>query len=70
MSAFGNTDGIERFIKLLELAKLDLKKHQVEGVKWMLERETQENPFNEVRGGINADEMGLGKTIMMIGTIV
>ena len=70
MSEFTSAQGIERFVKLLELAKLDVKPHQLSGVKWMLKKETDEKPFDGVRGGINADEMGLGKTIMMIGTIV
>ena len=70
MSKFTSAEGIERFVKLLELAKLDVKPHQLSGVKWMLSKETEPIPFDGVRGGINADEMGLGKTIMTIGTIV
>lgn len=66
MTTFKDVEGVDRFAKLLEIAKLDPKPHQMEGVTWMLEREKQE----KVKGGINADEMGLGKTIMMIGTIV
>ena len=62
--------GIERFTKLLDIAKLDAKPHQLEGVQWMLNREMQSTTTDKVFGGINADEMGLGKTIMMIGTIV
>jgi SNF2 family DNA or RNA helicase len=38
--------------------------HQVEGIQWMLHRETQ-----IPSGGILCDEMGLGKTIQMIGLI-
>lgn len=38
--------------------------HQVEGVRWMMERETM-----EPSGGILCDEMGLGKTIQMLGLI-
>lgn len=56
------------FQSYIEGAGLDPKPHQVEGVKWMLEREKTEH--NGVRGGIVADEMGLGKTIMMIGTML
>lgn len=41
------------------------KEHQVVGVKWMLEREADD----EVSGGILADEMGLGKTIQFLGLI-
>lgn len=38
--------------------------HQVEGVRWMLERESM-----TPSGGILCDEMGLGKTIQMIGLL-
>ncbi len=38
--------------------------HQVEGVKWMLQREAK-----EPSGGILCDEMGLGKTIQVLGLI-
>lgn len=40
--------------------------YQHEGVKWMLNRELQDN---NLKGGILADEMGLGKTMQMIATI-
>jgi SNF2 family DNA or RNA helicase len=41
--------------------------YQVEGVKWMLNRETHtEGP----KGGFLCDEMGLGKTIQIIATIL
>ena len=39
--------------------------YQVNGVKWMLNREVSRYP-----GGINADEVGLGKTIMTIATMI
>jgi len=42
--------------------------HQVEGVKWMIEREKQEVAI--CRGGILADDMGLGKTWQTIGLII
>ena len=70
MSTFVEVQGVERFVKLLELAKLDMKKHQQSGVAWMLSKEKDGQSISGVQGGINADEMGLGKTIMMIGTIV
>lgn len=38
--------------------------HQVQGVKWMLERETK-----EPKGGLLCDEMGLGKTIQVLGVV-
>jgi SNF2 family DNA or RNA helicase len=43
--------------------------HQTEAVKWMLEKEMQQDNIG-CRGGLLADEMGLGKTIMMIGLLV
>ena len=51
--------------------------HQVEGVRWMLEREKCGVEVNHkkkgtvtVRGGLQCDEMGLGKTIQVVGTMV
>jgi len=44
--------------------------YQLEGVKWCVHSETDDQPLYGVRGGFLADEMGLGKTIMMIGTFV
>lgn len=38
--------------------------HQVEGIRWMLQRE-EDDPS----GGLLCDEMGLGKTIQMLGLI-
>ena len=46
----------------------EYKEHQVFGVNWMLERESEEDK-EKVKGGILCDEMGLGKTIQMIGLI-
>lgn len=40
---------------------LELLPHQIEGVKWLLERER-----STPSGGLLCDEMGLGKTIQMI----
>lgn len=45
-----------------------LKPHQVEGIRWMLERETANSC--SATGGIVADEMGLGKTYMVISYII
>jgi len=47
--------------------------YQVDGCKWMLEREMDEGMFydtNVSKGGILADEVGLGKTLMSICMIV
>ena len=53
---------LRRYNRWLRLAKVDKKSYQVEGVRWMLEREPR-------GGGILADEMGLGKTFQMMGLI-
>lgn len=42
-----------------------LMPHQVEGVKWLLNREAQ-----ATKGGVLADDMGLGKTIQMISLML
>ena len=47
---------------------LDKKKHQTEGMEWVLNREL--NPTVGPKGGFVCDEMGLGKTILMLGAIV
>jgi SNF2 family DNA or RNA helicase len=41
--------------------------HQVEGIRWMMGRESGDAPW--CRGGILADDMGLGKTFQIIGLI-
>ena len=65
---------MNRFENWLRIANLDKKKHQIEGIKWCLNRELLlDNDYhndNNVRGGILADEMGLGKTILMLGCII
>ncbi|GAQ79108.1 putative SNF2 family N-terminal domain containing protein [Klebsormidium nitens] len=38
-------------------------RHQVEGLKWMLEQEERTMPL---KGGILADDMGLGKTLQVV----
>lgn len=62
--------GLKKFNDWLSLAKLDKKKYQEEGVKFLLEREFDAEPFRDCKGGIIADEMGLGKTIMTLGLIL
>ena len=47
--------------------------YQSDGVKWMLQREFDENILcDEIvsRGGVLADEVGLGKTLMSISVII
>lgn len=61
-----NQISVEPFKHMLSIGKLDTKEYQLDGVNWMLERETSE----QIKGGILADEMGLGKTIQMLGTIL
>ena len=56
---------MKKYHKWIKITGLDLNKHQVDGVRWMLGRES-----GNMRGGIIADEMGLGKTYMMMGLIV
>jgi SNF2 family DNA or RNA helicase len=59
-----------RYNEWLQLAKLDTKKWQLNGMKWILFHELCQKPAYKTRGGIIADEMGLGKTILMLGAIV
>ena len=63
---------MENFWVFLKKANLETKKHQIEGVKWCLEKELQGTTIykQNIRGGIIADDMGLGKTIQMLGIIV
>jgi SNF2 family DNA or RNA helicase len=58
---------MERFVKLIDTAKLDHKSYQYNGVEWCLRNEIRPNPICNIRGGFIADEMGLGKTITIIG---
>ena len=51
---------MRKYVKWVGITGLDLKKHQVDGVRWCLERESVNV------GGIIADEMGLGKTMQII----
>jgi SNF2 family DNA or RNA helicase len=52
--------------------KVKLLPHQVEGVAWMIEKETGEHSKRGKlpKGGILADDMGLGKTIQSIALIL
>jgi SNF2 family DNA or RNA helicase len=55
---------METFKKWLVECGKDVLDHQVDGMRWILERETRKV------GGIVADEMGLGKTTLAMGTII
>ena len=59
---------IQIFKNYLASANLEVKRHQLEGVEWLLDQELNPQDKNNI-GGICADEMGLGKTIQMLGLI-
>ena len=63
---------MNHFNTFLQLADLESKPYQEEGVRWGLSKETEGGLTDgkRVRGGLLADEMGLGKTIQMIGAMV
>ncbi|KAF2196909.1 hypothetical protein GQ43DRAFT_404132 [Delitschia confertaspora ATCC 74209] len=56
----------------VEGMKVKLLPHQVDGVSWMLEKETGaiKKKGKLTRGGILADDMGLGKTIQSLALII
>ena len=57
---------LARAQKFIKEAGFKLYPHQIEGIKWMIEKEKNKNKI----GGILADDMGLGKTIQMISLII
>ena len=59
-----------RFRTMLERSKMDVKRHQQQGVEWCINREVSPSAYGPVRGGILADEMGLGKTVQMLGLML
>lgn len=56
----------------VEGMKVKLLPHQIDGVSWMVEKETGTKKTRGVfpKGGILADDMGLGKTIQSIALIL
>lgn len=60
------TSNMDIFEKWIDIACLERKQHQIDGVAWALEREMN----TQYKGGVIADEMGLGKTIQIIGLMV
>lgn len=56
----------------VEGLKVTLLPHQVEGVKWMCDKETGQRTTKGVfpKGGILADDMGLGKTVQAIALML
>jgi SNF2 family DNA or RNA helicase len=63
-----------RYNKAVRALKTSLyAPYQVEGVKWMIEREMDDSQLfdeNVSKGGVVADEVGLGKTLMSISMLV
>ena len=57
---------VARFQEWIQMAGLDPKDYQTDGVTRMLALENDDTPQ---KGGFLADEMGLGKTIQMLGII-
>lgn len=72
-----NVECVEEFLIPL-WDKFQYFDHQVNGIRWMLEKEKIGTEISHpkrsgavtVRGGLQCDEMGLGKTIQVIGTMV
>ena len=65
--------GLSEFKKWIQISNLEEKKHQIEGIRWCLQRELEteytDSTYYSKQGGIIADEMGLGKTILSLGLI-
>lgn len=58
-----NLINIQKYANFCKSKNIIIKRHQVYGVLWCIQRELS-------KGGIIADEMGMGKTIQMIGTMI
>ena len=69
MSSITMNQCMENYKKWLNLASLDSKEYQMDGIRFMLSKELDTKPYMDATGGILADEMGLGKTIQMLGLI-
>lgn len=56
----------------VEGLKVNLLPHQVDGVKWMCNKETGQRTTKGIypKGGILADDMGLGKTVQAIALMI
>jgi SNF2 family DNA or RNA helicase len=57
---------------VIEGLKVTLLPHQIEGVKWMCDKETGRRATKGIfpKGGILADDMGLGKTVQAIALLL
>ena len=63
-----HAEQVQLFKNWISHAGLDLKPHQLDGIKWALGREI--TLYSGFPGGFLCDEMGLGKTILMLGIII
>ncbi len=59
---------LTKFLKFVDNVNLTRETHQIEGVQWCAQRETDDVEF--MKGGLLADDMGMGKTIVMLGLMV
>lgn len=57
---------------IVEGLKVTLLPHQIEGVRWMCDKETGQRTTKGIfpKGGILADDMGLGKTVQAIALML
>lgn len=61
---------MKKFNSWIKLAKLDTKTFQDDGIRFILQREFDSEPYRKCQGGLIAYDMGLGKTIMTLGVLV
>jgi SNF2 family DNA or RNA helicase len=67
-----NDDDDDEGDGVLEGLKVTLLPHQIDGVRWMCDKETGRKTTKGIfpKGGILADDMGLGKTVQAIALIL
>ena len=62
---------MDSYYSWIQDKNLEKKPHQIDAIKWCLEKEQGTELFGRtIKGGILADEMGLGKTYELLGTMV
>ncbi|KAJ5226052.1 hypothetical protein N7468_007277 [Penicillium chermesinum] len=68
----GEEEDDEEDDAIVEGLKVTLLPHQVEGVRWMCDKETGRRTTKGIfpKGGILADDMGLGKTVQAISLLL
>lgn len=66
LTYYNLTAKMSKLWKLSRTVNYDIKKHQISGIEWAIQREYVEKH----KGGIFADEMGLGKTLQILMTVV